>query len=71
MAELDEDLLGLLACPVDHHGPLLADQRAGEPVLVCPYCASAFPVRDGIAVLLADDATPGPNGLGVAAPGAG
>jgi uncharacterized protein len=36
---------------------------------VCTYCASSFPIRDGIPVLLLDDATPGPNGVGIAAAG--
>ena len=30
----------------------------------CTVCASTFPVRDGIPVLLVDEATPGPRGLG-------
>jgi uncharacterized protein len=67
--DLDPQLLAILACPADHHGPLLVEESAGETTLVCPYCRSSFPVQDGIPVLLADDATPGPNGLGVAAPG--
>ena len=37
----------------------------GATVLVCTACRSRFPVRDGIPVLLADDAVPGPRGLGV------
>jgi uncharacterized protein YbaR (Trm112 family) len=66
---IDVQLLEILACPSDHHGPLREDEIGGAPVLVCPFCLSSFPIRDGIPVLLADDATPGPNGLGVAAPG--
>lgn len=64
---IDADLLDLLACPSDDHAPLREDERDGRPVLVCTYCASTFPVEDGIPVLLLDEATPGPNGLGVAA----
>jgi hypothetical protein len=31
---------------------------------VCTLCRSSFPIDDGIPVLLLDEATPGPNGLG-------
>jgi hypothetical protein len=65
---LDAELLELLACPSDDHAPLREDTRDGTDVLVCTFCASSFPIEDGIPVLLLDDATPGPNGLGVAAP---
>jgi len=61
---IDTTLLALLACPSDDHAPLREEQRHGADVLVCTYCASSFPVRDGIPVLLLDDATPGPHGLG-------
>jgi uncharacterized protein len=64
---IDAELLDLLACPSDDHAPLRADTVDGAEVLVCTSCLSVFPIRDGIPVLLADDATPGPNGLGVAA----
>jgi len=64
---IDPDLLDLLACPSDDHAPLREDVVSGADVLVCTSCLSSFPIRDGIPVLLADDATPGPNGLGVAA----
>jgi uncharacterized protein len=57
---LDAELLELLACPSDDHAPL----REEDGTLVCTYCASRFPIEDGIPVLLMDDATPGPNGLG-------
>ena len=62
---LDPDLMELLACPSDDHAPLRED--GGE--LVCTFCASRFPIEDGIPVLLMDDATPGPNGLGRPADG--
>lgn len=61
--QISQELLDILACPSDDHAPLTLDQDE----LVCTSCASRFPIRDGIAVLLADDATPGPNGLGVPA----
>jgi uncharacterized protein len=64
---LDPELLELLACPSDVHAPLREDTRDGAEVLVCTHCASTFAIEDGIPVLLLDDATPGPNGLGVAA----
>jgi uncharacterized protein YbaR (Trm112 family) len=60
---VDPELLELLACPSDDHAPLREECEA----LVCTYCASRFPVEDGIPVLLLDEATPGPNGLGNAA----
>ena len=60
---IDPQLLDVLACPSDDHAPL----REEGDALVCTFCASSFPIRDGIPVLLADDATPGPNGLGNAA----
>jgi uncharacterized protein YbaR (Trm112 family) len=65
---LDSDLLDLLACPSDDHAPLLELTRDGGELLVCTFCASSFPITDGIPVLLVDEATPGPNGVGVRAP---
>ena len=61
------DLLTILACPSADHAPL---ELTGDE-LVCTSCASRFPIRDGIPVLLADEAVPGPNGLGVPALDAG
>ncbi|MGY1693488.1 MULTISPECIES: Trm112 family protein [unclassified Geodermatophilus] len=51
---LDPVLLGILACPDTHHSPLTVDEAAGE--LVCDTCGRAYPVRDGIPVLLLDEA---------------
>ena len=61
---IDATLLELLACPSDDHAPLREEVRDGAEMLVCTFCASSFPIEDGIPVLLFDDATPGPNGFG-------
>jgi hypothetical protein len=63
------DLLSILACPSADHAPLRLETQGEASELVCTSCLSRFPVRDGIPVLLADEAVPGPNGLGVSAEG--
>lgn len=56
--ELDSRLLEILACPAPDHAPL----RPGSPddpaadFLTCTSCGRAYPVRDGIPVLLLDEA---------------
>lgn len=52
----------LLACPCPQHAPLAADEANGR--IVCTRCRTSFDVRDGIPVLLLDEATPGPRGVG-------
>jgi uncharacterized protein YbaR (Trm112 family) len=54
-AEIDRGLLELLVCPVTR-GPLVYDAERGE--LVSQRARLAFPIRDGIPVLLADEARP-------------
>ncbi len=51
---IDPALLEILACPDTHHSPLVLDVAAAE--LLCSTCDRAFPVRDGIPVLLLDEA---------------
>ncbi|MFA7265342.1 MAG: Trm112 family protein [Candidatus Nanopelagicales bacterium] len=58
MAQLDPKLLEILACPADHHAPVTQE---GD-VLVCTECGLRFPIRDGIPVMLLDDALPAVNG---------
>ena len=61
---LDPILLEVLACPADHHAPLVVgtpDDPAAS-ALTCTECGRVFPVRDGIPVLLLDEATGGPAG---------
>jgi uncharacterized protein YbaR (Trm112 family) len=64
---LPAGLLERLACPGADHAPLKLEKRERREVLVCTACRSTFPVEDGIPVLLIDEATPGPNGVGVRA----
>ena len=67
---ISADLLEILACPSSDHAPLrLETSVGGVEELVCTSCLSRFPVSDGIAVLLADEAVPGPQGLGNPATG--
>jgi uncharacterized protein len=52
---IDPKLLELLACPLTK-GPLDYDAEAGE--LISRKAKLRFPVRDGIPILLADEALP-------------
>jgi len=56
---LDPQLLEILACPDTHHAPLAYDDAA--QTLTCTECGRIFPIRDGIPVLLLDEATAGPT----------
>jgi len=49
--ELAKELLEILACP-KCKGPLLEAANA----LVCPACRLKYPVREGIPVLLVEEA---------------
>ena len=62
--ELDPELLAVLACPDTHHAPLTVG-APGDPdasALTCTECGRVFPVRDGIPVLLLDEADRGGQG---------
>ncbi len=50
---MDSRLLDLLVCPICK-GPLQYDRAAQE--LLCPRDRLAFPIRDGIAVMLVEQA---------------
>jgi uncharacterized protein YbaR (Trm112 family) len=52
---LPEQLLSILVCP-KCKGEL--EYRSSESSLVCPACRLRYPVRDGIPVMLIDEATP-------------
>ncbi|MCX5200831.1 Trm112 family protein [Streptomyces sp. NBC_00237] len=54
---LEAGLLEILACPACH-SPLSDESAADSPELICTSkdCGLAYPVRDGIPVLLVDEA---------------
>jgi uncharacterized protein YbaR (Trm112 family) len=56
---LDPQLLEILACPSEDHAPLRQGTSADPDAdtLTCTSCGRVFPVRDGIPVLLLDEAT--------------
>jgi hypothetical protein len=65
-AEIDPKLLEILVCPVTR-GPLRYDRARQE--LVSEKAGLAFPIRDGIPIMLVDearklDAGPGANESG-------
>ena len=53
MPEIDRRMLESLVCPVTH-GPLRFD--AGRHELVSEKARLAFPIRDGIPIMLIDEA---------------
>ncbi len=60
--DLQPELLELLACPCPRHAPLRAG-TSDDPqadYLTCTSCGRSFPVRDGIPVLLLEEAVGGP-----------
>lgn len=64
--ELDTEVLDLLACP-NCHASFAVDPDRSELVCTGPDCGLAFPVVDGIPILLVDEARRGPRtrpGLG-------
>jgi len=50
---IDPALLEILACPVDH-APVTDEGSQ----LVCRSCGRRYPVRDGIPVMLVEEAEP-------------
>jgi len=52
-AEIDPRLLEILVCPVTH-GPLDYDRAAGE--LISRQAKLAYPIRDGVPIMLPEEA---------------
>lgn len=53
---IDKDLLDILACPA-----CKADVRLEKDKIVCTSCGRRYPIRDGIPVMLIDEAEGGPD----------
>ena len=53
--EIDPKLLDILVCPLTK-GPLMYDRNAQE--LVSDQAQLAYPIRDGIPIMLVDEARP-------------
>jgi hypothetical protein len=56
---LDKELLDILVCPNDR-GEI--EYHEAEQVIVCLKCGYRYPVRDGIPVMLIDEAEKPPAG---------
>lgn len=57
---MDAEFLAQLACP-RCKGPLSSGAAAAE--LICPACLIAFPLRDGVPILLLEEARPAADEL--------
>ena len=55
MALIDDTLARILVCPADQ-GDLIEDEHSSR--LVCTQCGRRYPVRDGIPIMLIDQAEP-------------
>lgn len=55
---IDPRLLEILICPACHGEIQIVEQDAG---LECRSCGRVYPIRDGIPVLLVDEASPPKN----------
>ena len=52
---IEKELLEILACPLCKQGVVLDGER-----LVCTQCGRRYPIRDGIPVMLVEEAETGP-----------
>ena len=52
---ISADLWEILACPCPAHAPVVPDEATGR--IVCTECGRSYEVRDGIPVMLLDEAT--------------
>ena len=48
---IDEQLLAILACPACQGDVILKDEK-----IVCTGCGRKYPIKDGIPVMLVDEA---------------
>jgi uncharacterized protein YbaR (Trm112 family) len=54
---IDKELLEILACPLDKQPVRLEGDR-----LICSDCGRRYPIRDGIPVMLVEEAEMPPSG---------
>lgn len=59
MALIDPQLKEVLVCPCPHHAALTEDETNSQ--LLCTQCALAFPVHEGIPVMLLEEAVTTPE----------
>jgi uncharacterized protein YbaR (Trm112 family) len=57
---IPQDLLDILVCPVCKKPLVLKGKDEGQ-ILKCGECRRAYPIRDGIPILLVDEATTEPS----------
>ena len=50
---IDDELKAILACPACKGDLLFEEMR-----IICPACRKAYPIRDGILVMLISEAEP-------------
>lgn len=55
------ELWDILACPCDAHGAVRPDEEHRR--IVCTVCGRSYEVRDGIPVMLLDEAILPPGGV--------
>jgi uncharacterized protein YbaR (Trm112 family) len=55
---IDKELLEILACP-KCKSEVRLDEAAARIVCTSPTCGLRYPIRDGIPVMLIDEAEPG------------
>ena len=48
---IDQQLLAILACPACQGDVILKDEK-----IVCTHCGRKYPIKDGIPVMLVDEA---------------
>jgi uncharacterized protein len=54
---IDDELKAILVCPA-----CKGDLRFEEHRIICPACRKAYPIRDGIPVMLISEAEPWSGG---------
>lgn len=56
------ELLEILACPCPQHAAV--EVAKDQSQIICTKCETKFPIKEGIPVMLLDEAEAGPRGIG-------